>query len=475
MRSQFYFFMRAKNAITMAIIALIIVSSFKAEAIQSSFPKESEDLRKTDSLSLRSTVLRAQENDDWLKKSRLIESRFEVLSEGTSAFPDPTISLGIFNLPSNGFALNQEPMTQMKLSASQMFPRGKTLPLTEQRYKTAASEQPFRRKNRQLQVALQASTLWFQAFQASANYKLVSDAKPLFDKLGDIIAASYASSSGNANQKDIIRAELELVRLNDRLITLESQKQVAVAKLSQFLYRSEADGASNYLLSNNPQTLTLPKALPPIDQQQKLGLLKIAEASPQTFALLVFEHPLISAMEQRFRTSAIDIDIAKQSYEAQYSVSASYALRDDTPEGQSRADFFSVGVSVNLPLFSSTRQDAQVNAAKLQSEEVRTEKLLIIKELMSGLKSAFEEYSGLNERAKIYQRQILPTIMQQSQAALNSYTNDTGDFAEVVRAKIDELDTQINLLNILVSQRIALSKIDYYLANSWSYQGVSYE
>jgi len=93
---------------------------------------------------------------------------------------------------------------------------------------------------------------------------------------------------------------------------------------------------------------------------------------------------------------------------------------------------------------------------------IRTEKLLIKRELMSGLSSAYQQYTGLSERFAIYRDTIVPQMKHQSAAALNAYTNDIGDFAEVVRAKIAELDAQIMLLNIDVSKRKALSNIDYF-------------
>ena len=159
-------------------------------------------------LSLPKAVALAIENDDWLYKSELMQSRLEVLSEGANALPDPTISLGLLNIPTNGFSLDQEPMTQIKVGVTQTLPRGDSLDLQEKKYKLSASEQPYLRKDRRLRVTLQATTLWLDTFEASASYRLVNDARPLFDKLGDIVSASYSSSLGKANQLDIIRAEL---------------------------------------------------------------------------------------------------------------------------------------------------------------------------------------------------------------------------------------------------------------------------
>ena len=45
--------------------------------------------------------------------------------------PDPTLMLGLMNLPTNGYAFDQEGMTQFKVSLSQKFSRGDSLSLKQ--------------------------------------------------------------------------------------------------------------------------------------------------------------------------------------------------------------------------------------------------------------------------------------------------------------------------------------------------------
>jgi hypothetical protein len=68
---------------------------------------------------------------------------------------------------------------------------------------------------------------------------------------------------------------------------------------------------------------------------------------------------------------------------------------------------------------------------------------------------------------------LLPQIHEQAEAALTAYTNDAGDFSEVVRARIDELDAEIDQLDIITKRYQVISKINYYLseANNFSGQG----
>jgi outer membrane protein TolC len=385
------------------------------------------------------------------------------LSEGASALPDPTLSIGILNLPTDGFAFDQEPMTQLKVGASQMFPRGDTLALQEAQLQQAANIQPVKRADRRQKVKLQTTLLWLDAYQNQASYALVKEAEPLFNKLGDIVSAGYASSVGKANQQDIIRAELELFRLQDRLVSLSTQQRSALSKLMQFLSGPE-QGATYSGLASDFETVGELPSEQQMFPQEKEALLALENSNEQSLYTTLANHPLVVAIDQQISAERIGIDIAEQNFKPQFGVNASYALRDDTPAGNSRADFFSVGMSVSLPLFSTARQDAQVSSSIQLVEATKTEKRLVLRELMAGLKSSIDQYQGASKRLTIYQSQILPQMAQQADAALNAYTNDLGDFAEVVRAKIAELDAQITALSIEVAKRKALASIHYYFS-----------
>jgi hypothetical protein len=54
-------------------------------------------------------------------------------------------------------------------------------------------------------------------------------------------------------------------------------------------------------------------------------------------------------------------------------------------------------------------------------------------------------------------------MREQADAALNAYTHDDGDFAEVVRAKIDQLNAGIEALDIEVERLKTISEINYFL------------
>ncbi len=417
------------------------------------------DTNETEELDLQTAINIVQKHDEWLSKSELTQRSFETLSEGANSLPDPSLSFNILNVPGDSFSINQEPITQLQLGASQRIPRGDTLELQEKKFKTIAAEQPLLRKDRLNNLALKTTLIWLATYEAEASYRLVEESRPLFSKLSELVSASYAASAGNAKQQDIIRAELEFIRLKDRLVQLETDKRAALADLRQYLL-PKTDYQSGLL---STKKIVLPTELPKLSAKDHKVLKLLGDNASESFYPWISQHPLIEIFEKRIAGSTIDVNIAEQAYKPQFGLNASYAYRANDKLGNGRADLYSVGISVSMPLFSSAKIDADVKSSMIRTEAIRTEQRLLARELLSKLINAYARYKGASKRAEIYSLKILPQMSQQSDAAINAYTNDKGDFAEVVRAEIAQLDAKITLLKIEVSKRKALAEMNYFL------------
>ena len=178
------------------------------------------------------------------------------------------------------------------------------------------------------------------------------------------------------------------------------------------------------------------------------------------------QHPAVKALEVKRKVSEKAIDLAKQQYKPQWGGNANYGYRDDMPSGQSRADFFSVGVSFDVPLFTKKRQDKEVAASVADTEAVKTEKLLLTKKMLSAVEKEIKQLNRLRERQAIYEQQLLIQTHEQAEASFTVYTNDDGDFAEVVRARIAVLNARIASLQINVEALKTVSRINYFFSDS---------
>ncbi|GAC16820.1 TolC family protein [Aliiglaciecola lipolytica] len=411
-------------------------------------------------LKLEQAVEIAIDNDPWLVGSKYREQAIVSSSIAASSLPDPVVNIGLANLPTDGFAFAQEPMTQLKAGVSQMFPRGDSLDIRSRQLREQAAEHPLMRIDRVARTRVQVSDIWLEIYRAQQSIKLIYQDRTLFEQLSDIAKANYASAVGRVRQQDIIRAKLELTRLKDRLTKLQALEERATGKLLEWLLKSEQ--SMRQLGFNAFTVFQLPNALPTITNVSENTLTLVKNRNQQELATLLAEHPYILSINQRIQASKTGVELAREMYKPQWGVNASYAYRDDAPDGSSRADFLSVGVSFDLPIFTENRQDQEVAAAVSQSEAIKTDKLLALREMMSAIQSLYAERERLKDRQLLYKEELLKQMQEQAEASLNAYTNDDGDFAEVVRARIADLNARIDALDIDVDLFKTNIRLNYY-------------
>lgn len=400
-------------------------------------------------LVLRAAIQRAIINDPWLNGSRHRQDALNAESVSAASLPDPRVSLSANNLPVDTFEINQEAMTQLSVGISQMFPRGRTLALSSQQKRELAEQEPFLRQERIAKVRATVTRLWLETFKAQESIRLIEHDRSLFEQLVDAAKASYSSAIGRARQQDLVRAQLELTRIDDRLTALRQQQEANLQRLFEWV--------------GSLPNARLPTNLP------ELGIHNPQEGeksrtSMQALYEQVYLHPVLRALDQRIGAMETGVDLARQKYKPEWGLTAQYSYRDEDPMGRERADLFSVGISFDLPVFTGNRQDKEVSAAMSRAEALRTERMLLARQLVAELDTAISQLERLDERSALYNRQLLPQMAEQAEASLTAYNNDDGDFAEAVRARIAELNAKIDALGIAVERLQVITHMNYLLA-----------
>lgn len=402
-------------------------------------------------LMLDQAVRIAQENDPWLDGSRLRQEATESESVAAGALPGPRVSVGFANIAIDSFDFSQEPITQLVLGIDQAFPRGETRSLRRQQLLEASAQQPLMRSDRQAKVAVIVSQLWLESYRYSETIRLIEQDRSLFDYLADVAESAYSNALARTRQQDVIRAQLELTRLDDRLAALHQQNDMALAKLSEWLPRTEI---TSLQISTDFPDLRL-------SHGNRINTLNEADLSS---ALL--EHPRLQILDQAIQMNSTAVALAKQKYKPQWGVKASYGYRADDPAGNDRADLFSIGLSFDVPLFTETRQDKAVQSAFARQEATKTDKALALRSMRASLGAALSALKRLDQRKAIYAERLLTDVHDQAEAALNAYTNDNGDFAEVMRARITELNSNIDFLNIRIDRLKTIAEINYFFTST---------
>ncbi len=204
--------------------------------------------------------------------------------------PDPTLRVGLANFPISDGSFSTEGMTQAQLGFRQEFPRGRSRSLNTERLQSMATQVARNAEARSRNVLMATRTDWLESYYWQKAKQIVNDSRPFFADLVNITRSMYAV--GRKSQHDVLSAELELSRLDERLIEADNATAEARAGLSRWL------GGDAY----RPVALKLPAWPPPPslqDLQQSLD-----------------EHPRLGAADAEISARQTGVDLARESYKS---------------------------------------------------------------------------------------------------------------------------------------------------------------
>lgn len=400
-------------------------------------------------LTLDQAVSGAVEDDNWLVANEQHELALREEAVYAGQLPDPRMTVGLANLPVNTLDFNQEPMTQFRVGVSQSFPGGNRLALEAQQKSLQGDVNPYLRADRRAWVKMIVTNLWLDSFLAQQSLALINRDRGFFEQLVAVTDARYRNAAGPARQQDLIRAELELIRLDDRLASLRLQLDNSKEQLAQWLpvqwLERDLDAA-------------LPRLPDP----------GIRVASLREAAEAFRDHPRVRALDKEIEARNTGVELAQESYKPGFSVGGSYGYRDDGPMGIVRDDFISLEVSIDLPLFTEKRQRPRVEAASYRASASRTERTLLLKEMFADYRRAAARLEVLDERKALYEDRLLGSTAALTASVMAAYTADEGDFEEVMRANIEALNTTIDALAIDVETQKVRARLEYLLSMTTS-------
>lgn len=356
---------------------------------------------------------------------------------------DPKLQIGLSNMPTDTFEFDQENMTQFKVGIVQQFPSGDTLNIKQQKTQKQSELIQSRISERKLIIIKDIRLTFLEIYYWEQAKKTINKNKRLFSQLVNIVQSMF--SVGRNNQQDLIRAQLELSRLDVRLTKITQKVNTQRSKLSRWL------GA---------QKSSLPLA-------GKLPELSIPVLSDdfETLSQLFYSHPKIQEVDKKMEISRKDIDLAKESYKPGWGLNVSYGYRDNNPNGMKRSDFLSAGVTIDLPLFTANRQDKKLLAKEHSYQSLKDKRVELLRQLVADLQEEAANEEQLHNRHQLYNNLLLPQAKQQAQASLLAYQSDQGDFADVMRAYIDELNANLDERRIAVDHLQSKAKILYFTSS----------
>ena len=362
--------------------------------------------------------------------SDALRARAEALGEQAvvaGQLPDPTMHIGLANYPIQSGGFSTEGMTQAQLGFRQAFPSGRSREFGTERLAALALSMNANADARAREVRTRVRDSWLETYYWQKAHEIVTESRPFFSDLATVTRSLY--SVGRKTQHDVLRAELELGRLDDRLIEINRRHMQARAALSEWL----GDDARR----------PIAEALPGWEQVPPLTSLHENLES----------HPSVLAAEARISASDANVVVAEERKKPGWALDLGYGYREGyLPSGEPRSDFVSLSVTIDVPFFGKDRQDRSLAAALRERSASKYDKTLLLRQLSSLLDAEYAQWQDLSRRVALFESLILELSESQAQAALLAYQSEAGDFADVMRGYIDDLNIRLDHVRLQVER-----------------------
>ena len=323
------------------------------------------------------------------RRSSLEAARQDARRAG--ALPDPTLSVGVNDLPvtgSDAFNFSNDNFTMTTVGVMQAFPaRAKRnarqavadRAIDQAVAMTTAESWAVERETAQAWVSLWASGRELNAVQALRDQSRLA---------ADTASARLRGGSGMAT--DVLAAKAAVLQLDNRLETAHSDVESARAMARRWL-GEDIDAASEA-----PDFTRLPIS------------------ASTLLASIDRQGPLLpwSAREQ---VASAQVDLASAEKSSDWSVSATYGHRNRY------SDFFSIELSVGLPLFPGNRQDRDVAARRADYEATLDAHEDARRVQRQQVESDLAKWAGLARQVERDDSHLLPLAHDRTTVALAAY------------------------------------------------------
>ncbi|HEY5648859.1 MAG TPA: TolC family protein, partial [Nitrospiria bacterium] len=393
--------------------------------------------QKASPLTLEKAVEEALSNNPGLAE---IRARAEALAEipyQAGSLPDPRLNLNAMNLPTDSFDLSQEPMTQLQVGVSQVFPFPGKRDLRREAAEYEAQAALSNVREAELRLIRDVKSLWWTLFFLDRESEIVRGNQELLRQFLTIAETKY--KVGRGLQQDVLLAQLELSKLLESDIQLRGRRRGQEARLNALLNRA----------TNIPIQLPdlIDERLPEVPSEDML----LQQA--------IKSRPLLAGQEQQIDAARARLGLARREYYPDLMLGGIYGLRSGSnPDGSERSDFASMMLSISIPLYSKNKQGRAVEqrGRELSGKEFALQAKR--DEVKAQISETFSDYWSLREQAELFKAGIIPQAKQTVASMLAGYQVNKVDFLNLVRS-------QITLYNYETQYWKTLSEANQALAN----------
>ena len=362
-------------------------------------------------------------------KLKMLQSKYSAAESQinvNSNLPDPMLTLGLMNLPTNSFSFTQEPMTGKIIGLSQAIPfPGKLGSMADASEKGAeiVKQEIYDARN---EIVKNISQNYYELIFVRKTIDVANENLKLLNEIAKVVRTNYTVAK--ASQQNLFKVELEITNLNDKIDELKNKENSITAMINAQLLRSH-------------DALVFTDNLPSIRYYEF--------SQKQLDSLAVQNRPFLSGIQLAKEKAGLQEKLAKYDYLPNFNVSVQYSQRDRIAKTNTPlADFASFMVGISLPLNYGGKVSSKVEETEAIQDMYQEQYNLSLQMLNSNFGAAISKLNSLKDRIKLVEQAQLPQAQKTYSAALSSYQVGQIDFINVIDSQNKLYQVETNLYRL---------------------------
>lgn len=336
-----------------------------------------------------------------------------------SSLPDPKFQYGYYIEEVETRVGPQE----QRFTLSQMFPWFGELRVKGEMAAHAAEARWEKYQGKKIQLFHEVKKAYAEYYFLGQAIDITRENMELLKYLEEV--AREAFRAGEAKHSDVVRAQVELGKLEDRIETLKELREPRAADLNSALGRPAGQPV--------PMPQSLPEEMVELSEQNLLDSLQ--EANPR-----------LRSLAQMIRKEEAGVELAKKQFYPDFSAGVTYIETGSAvmPTSESGKDPIIAMFGITLPIWRQ-KYSAGVREAK---SRVRAAEMTLSEEwynLQSGLKGAIFGVEDARRKMRLYRDSLIPKAEESLKVTQTGFRTGEADFMDLLDAQRTLLDFQLTV------------------------------
>ncbi len=345
--------------------------------------------------------------------------------------PDPTVSVGWAGNIAPFSVQNGDPSSNRAIAANQGIPYPGKLKLRGEIADREAEAARWDYEAARRKLVADVKSAYYDYFAAAKAVEITEKNKDLLQKLSSIAEARYRVGKGI--QQDVLRSQVEISLLRQRLTVFEQQRGTAQVRLNTLLFRD-------------------PEA--PLPPPASFEPAKIGHSLDELYTLAREQDTGLQREQRMIERNQYAVNLAQKDYRPDFNVGYMYQQRPDMP------DMHGFTVTANIPIFYRTKQREAVREQTEQLASSQRSKENRQTELSFAVKQQYLLAKSSEQLLKLYSQAIVPQSSLALESSMASYQVGAVDFLTILTNFTVVLDYEVSYYRELANYQMALANLE---------------